>query len=129
VSLAGFLVDSTNHYAEVSNAEEAHYLVSVLNSGTLNEIIKPMQTRGLWGERDIYQLVWKAPTPRFDANDPAHQRLAELGRACHERVGQVATEVGQRYRSPARRRAAVRDLLKAELAEIDGLARRALGAG
>lgn len=126
LDLTGFAADHECYVYEAKEEAEAHYLAAVLNSPAVDTLLKPLQTRGLWGERDIHKRVWQVRIPRFDASDPTHQRLAELGETCHARVAQVATQIGQRYRSPARRRAAVRAVLKAELAEIDSLVRRTL---
>jgi hypothetical protein len=123
IPTAGFIVDSTNHYGEFEEEQEANFVATILNSGTLDALIKPMQTRGLWGERDIYQLAWQLNIPQFDPADVTHQRLAALGRQCHERVAAIAPELAARNLTTARARAAVRDHLRAELAEIDGLVR------
>ena len=37
-----------------ASEDEAHYLVGILNSPFVNEVIKPFQTQGIYhGERDI----------------------------------------------------------------------------
>ena len=35
--------------------------------------------RGLFGARHFQKQGWKLPIPRYDANDPLHVRLSELG--------------------------------------------------
>jgi hypothetical protein len=112
-----FIVDSTNHYAEFADLDEAHYVTAVLNSATVDRAIKPLQSRGLWGERDIYQLAWRLPIPRFDRRHPAHARLAELSNECHQIVDKMRP--GLTARSPARRREVVRVETAGFLAEID----------
>jgi hypothetical protein len=49
----GVVVESTLYHYETNNVDEAYYLVAILNSSVLDELIKPMQSKGEFGERDI----------------------------------------------------------------------------
>jgi hypothetical protein len=122
-------VDHECYWYGSADPAEAHYLSTVLNSASIDEPLKLIQTRGLWGERDIHKRVWRFRIPRFESQNPTHQELTQMSQACHDKVSQVALDIAQRYRSPARKRAAVRELLTSELAEIDGLVQEILGAG
>ncbi len=118
-----FLVENKAYVLETDIEDEAHFLTAFLNSTAANAAMKPFQSRGLFGARDVHKKILDVPLPRFNGNHPAHGRLAGLGRTCAERVAayvagrQLAT---QDY-NVGRERTAIRQLLTTELAEIDAL--------
>ena len=59
---------------------EAGYLTAILNSDELATRARPFCTTN-WAKkiRDFEKHGWKLPIPRYDANDPLHVRLSELG--------------------------------------------------
>ena len=78
-----------DHYAVIEHKafqtvcqteEEAHYIIAILNSNQLASQAKPFCTTN-WSKkiRDFHKHAWKLPIPRYDANDPLHIRLSELG--------------------------------------------------
>jgi SAM-dependent methyltransferase len=121
----GFVADETTMFYETNDEMEAHYLCAILNSDVVNEAIKPYQTKGLYGERDIVRRPFMLPIPKFDPNNPVHRRLAELSKACHEKASRIRLT----KRGVAARRKEVRDALKAEMAEINKLVSQLLGIG
>jgi len=122
-----FLNDYKVYYLETSNRNEAYYLVSVLNSPILDALIKPMQARGLWGPRGIEKKVLELPIPRFKTDIPNHLQLAELGAKCCQKVQEWLARGGPgQVKSIGRLRGMVRQFLKDELAEIDGLVQQIL---
>jgi hypothetical protein len=127
IKLRRFIASDATYFLETEVRREANYLAALLNSPTVDTIIKPMQARGLWGPRDIHKKVWEFPIPEFNPKDNAHLRLAEITEACAEKVkGMVPAlkELFRQLRAPhatGRARAAVRKALKDELAEIDGI--------
>lgn len=126
ISVAGFVADHVTYAVELNDLLEADYLAAILNAPIVDALIKPLQSRGQWGPRDIHKKVLDLPILLFDPSREEHRRLAELGRACSERVARWLAEVRPEGRSIGPLRAAVRDLLRAELAEIDACARRIL---
>src|SRR5918992_1078847 len=56
-SVAPFFLEHKIYWLGTRSAAEGHYLASVLNSSAVNEAIKPFQTVGLMGERDIEKKV------------------------------------------------------------------------
>ena len=67
-------------YQTVScSIDEALYLLAVLNSQNLENQTGIFMPRGLFGARHFHKHGWKLPIPRYDANDPLHVRLSELG--------------------------------------------------
>jgi len=127
VVLQRFVADHVTYCFETTEQREANYLVALLNSPTIDALIKPMQARGLWGPRDIHKKVWELPIPEFNQKDKGHLCLAEIAEACAEKVkGMVPSlkDLFKDVRGPhaiGRARTAVREALKDELAEIDAL--------
>jgi hypothetical protein len=60
------------------NEEEADYLVGILNSNKVNLTIKPFQSFGALGERDIHRLPLQLPIPKFDSLNERHALVATL---------------------------------------------------
>jgi len=127
VALRRFVATDVTYTYETDDETEADYLVAVLNSPTVDTLIKPMQARGLWGPRDITKKVWELPIPQFNPGDKAHLRLAQIAEACAEKVKEMVPELKRLFkdlRGPhaiGRARAAVREVLKDELTEIDAI--------
>lgn len=121
------IIDHKCYRAAFGSEQEAHFISAVLNSEVLNKIIKPFQSTGLLGERDIHKKALEAPIPLFDPAEPLHRQLAELGVQCH-RAAQAVVDAGEltHARSLARSRKQMRDLLQAELTEIDTCVERLL---
>jgi len=71
--LNGIIVESTLYHYETISADEAFYLASLLNSSILDELIKPMQSKGEFGERDIHKKPLEYPIPRYRPEDPVHK--------------------------------------------------------
>jgi hypothetical protein len=82
----GFIVDHVTYVFELNDGSQAFYLASVFNAPTIDNQIKPMQSRGLFGERHIHKKVLELSIPQFKADNPIHRRLAELGRECTAKV-------------------------------------------
>ena len=70
-------------YAKVywygSNDEsEIDYLVGILNSEYVSHKIKPFQTFGLFGERDIQKLPLQLQIPKYNILNPLHKEISNL---------------------------------------------------
>jgi SAM-dependent methyltransferase len=120
VPVQGFIVDHVTYHFETSIGDEAYYLVAILNAPLTDRLIKPMQARGLWGARHIHKKVLELPIPQFDPSEEAHLELAELGRACTQKVADWLEGGGPgKVRSIGKLRSMVREMLAEELKEID----------
>lgn len=118
----GFIADTKTYHYESSQEAESRYLVAILNSRRVNEAIKPSQSSGLWGPRDVHKKVLELPIPRFDPSDEDHLRLAEIARHCERQVREWVKSGGPgRITSIGVLRGRVRQLLKEELEEIDSI--------
>jgi hypothetical protein len=123
----GFINDTKTYAYETANAGEAHYLCAILNSAFVDAAIKPYQTRGQWGERDIHRRPLEIlPFPRYDPADTLHQQLADISKACHAKVAAFAPQMTKG--KIGQQRQEVRRILSVELAKIDTLVRKLLGA-
>jgi hypothetical protein len=119
----GFFAEANTFFYQTKELTEAHYLCALLNSCYVDEAIKPYQTKGAWGERDIVRRPFEAlPIPKFDTKDKRHLRLAELSQECHQKVAQLALE----GKPIGFLRNKVREQLSPELDEIDKLVRSVL---
>lgn len=125
VHVKGFIADTQTYIFSTESSEEAHYLCAVLNSATVNEAVKPYQSAGEQGERDLHtKALRSSPVPRFSPNDPDHRKLASLSVACHEHVGEkIRALLGT---SPNQRRTISRKEVATSLEEIDMLTKRVL---
>ena len=122
------VADYKTYYYETDVEDEAYYLTAVLNAPIIDRKIKPMQTRGQWGPRDICKKVLELPIPQFDPGDAVHRRLAELGEECTQKVAEWLESGGPgKIRSIGRLRSVVRETLAEELEEIDELVREMMG--
>jgi len=127
----GFVADMVTYWFETTSDEEAHYLCAVLNAPLVDKAIKPFQPRGAMGERHITRLAFEVlPIPTFDPANGHHVELAELSRACHEKVTQAIVEGRIPTTGPiGRLRQKVREFLSAELLVINHLTREILRKG
>jgi SAM-dependent methyltransferase len=113
----GFVTDEVTMFYETKDEMEAHYLCAVLNSDVVNELIKPLQPKGLYGERHIVRRPFTLSIPTFNPNLPLHKRLAELSKTCHDKVAKVTFT----KRSIAGKRKEARGVIKTEIEEINEL--------
>ncbi len=122
VEIQGFVAESTEYYYETANREEAYYLATVLNSPTVDERLKPMQSRGLWGPRHIHKKVLEIPIPQYNSSDENHIALFRLGELCIQKVELLLPQLAK-SRSIGHTRRLIKAELKEELGQIDKLVR------
>jgi hypothetical protein len=132
IKLKNVVADYKTFVFATREEREAFYLSAVLNSSVIDGLVKPMQSRGLWGPRDICKKVLELPIPEFTTTNRNHSRLAQIAQRSAERVREMVPELkasfaetrGPHAIGPAR--SAVRQALKQELAEIDSIVREIL---
>ena len=113
----GFVADAKTWIYETNMEKEAHYLCAVLNSNVINMAVKPLQTKGLWGERDIHRRPFMIPLPKFEKKNGKHLELAELSQKCHSNVATLQL----RGKSVGRARREAREFVSKEIKRIDEL--------
>jgi hypothetical protein len=124
VPISGFVADTVTYFYYPASLNEAHYLVGVLNSEVVNRAIKPYQTQGLWGERDIARRPFEVcPIPRFDPANPLHRRIAAVAQEAERALKRHLPNI----KGPAAHsRGAARDLVKPQLDQLDFLVQQLL---
>ena len=73
------IVDVRLVWVDCRTSEEAHYLLAILNSRTLEDAVNPLMSKGQYGARDLVKHVWRLPIPEFNADDRLHRDLAAAG--------------------------------------------------
>jgi len=126
--IAPFIVDVKLYWAAFSVRQEADYVAAILNSETVNAAIKPFQSVGLLGERDIHKKLLELPIPTFDRDNKKHCKISELGtNARQEAELAIKSGIFPVDSTIARQRGFMRKHLKSELLEIDKLVGDLLG--
>lgn len=121
----GFVSDAKTWFFETNNDKEAYYLCGVLNSDVVNVKMKPLQTRGLWGERDIHRRPLMIPIPKFEEKNAKHLEIAEISQNCHKILENKDFE----NKSTAASRSEARRLVAKEIEIIDELVSELLKLG
>jgi hypothetical protein len=80
------VIDHKLYWAAASSAEEARYLLALLNAEVTTNRVRPLQARGEHNPRDFDLYVWRLAFSIFDPMDERHQELASL---CAEAEGFV----------------------------------------
>jgi hypothetical protein len=87
LDIQGFVGDMVTYCLATNDELEAHYLVGILNSEVVNAAIKPLQTQGLQGERDIHRRPFEACNiPLYDDKNEQHKRIAQIAKECRARL-------------------------------------------
>lgn len=121
------IVEHKLYWSAVADEDEADYLAALLNSTAANRAIKPFQSTGLLGERDIEKKLLDLPIPTYDAAIKEHRKIAELGETARQAAADlVKSQSFPAAGSLARQRGFLRQNLKSTLAEIDQLVRKIL---
>ena len=122
-----FLVEHKLYYFATSRIGEADYLSAILNSDCINQIIKPFQSVGLQGERDIEKKVLELPIVKYDARIPLHSQISSLGASARTRMRRWMEAGPPNWpKSLARQRANAREVANSQLTEIDDLVEKLL---
>ena len=110
------IVEHGAYWAACNSADEAAYLIAILNSAAVVAKIRDLQVVGEAGtRRHLDNIVWTLPLPEYDNAEPLHRNLADAAFRAEKVAASVELTDGQHF--VAKRRA-----IRAALAE-DGLAR------
>lgn len=83
------VIDHNLYWGSVSSMDEANYLMVLLNSPALLEIVQPYQSRGAFGPRHFDKYVWCPPIPEYKPGDPLHEEIAGLAPAAYQVVAET----------------------------------------
>jgi SAM-dependent methyltransferase len=110
IANAGAIVDHKAYWAAARSADEARYLLAILNSAAVLAKITDLQPHGQRDKRDFDNLVWTLPIPDYDPAEPLHRDLAAIA----ARAEALAATVDL---APHRHFTAKRRAIRAALAE------------
>jgi len=88
IGVSGLVIDHKCYYYETDTENEAYYLSCLLNSPLIDEDLKDMQARGLFGPRHIHKKVLEFPFPKFSPRNEIHGLEDEL-----QRISELTAEV------------------------------------
>ena len=78
------IVDYKLFWITCRDVQEAYYLLAIINSDALYEMVTPLMSKGQFGARDLQKQLWKLPIPGFDPEDSLHAVVSEAGRVAAE---------------------------------------------
>jgi hypothetical protein len=97
------VIEHKLYWASVSGIDEARYLTAILNSDTLTELVRPLQSVGAFGPRDFDKYIFDLSIPLYDANVSAHQRLVDLAYSAEQVAAVVELSPGGSFQAARRR--------------------------
>ena len=68
------IMDKKLYWVTCQSLKEAHYLLAIINSDVLYEMVTPLMSKGQFGARDLEKHLWKLPIPEFDPDNPLHPK-------------------------------------------------------
>ncbi len=85
------LIDGTLFWVACASLDEAYYLLAIINSDVLHEMVKPLMNKGQFGARHLQKHLWKLPIAEFDRRQKLHLAVARAGeRAAMGAAGELA---------------------------------------
>lgn len=79
------VVEHGAYWGAARSLDEADFLVAVMNAPSLTAMTRPFMSYGK-DERHIDSAVWNIPIPLYDADNPHHVEIRDLGRILAEEV-------------------------------------------
>ncbi len=88
------IVDRKLYQVACRSADEAYYLLAIINSSALATAAKHFCTTNWAREiRDLEKHLWKLPIPKYDGGNELHWRLSRLGQAAAQECRQLLNEL------------------------------------
>ncbi len=88
------VVDYTLFWVACVSLAEAEYLLSIINSDTLEEAVNKYTVPNWAGRtRHLHKHLWKLPIPRYNERVALHRELAKAGEAAAKRVADILPEL------------------------------------
>jgi len=123
IRLSGVLADTTTYRFDTDDLDEALFVCALLNAPIVDSLIKPMQSRGQWGERHIHKKVLELPLPKFNPENKEHLELVKLAKEAQAKASKIVPELERRYSSIGKIRQKVNSEIEEELLKIDKIVR------
>lgn len=110
------LVQSGLNWTGLTTDDEADFLIAILNSTKMTELVKPYMAFGQ-SERHFGNDMWQVGVPTFEETDPLHMEVANLGRELEKRAKEHPPDLSKYF---ATERTRIRSIL-AETPEMERL--------
>jgi len=123
LEIQGVVGESTTYWFDTNNREEGLFITAMLNAPIIDALIKPMQSRGLWGERHIHKKVLELPLPKFNPKNKTHMKLVDLSNDAEDKASKIINELEAKYSSIGKIRQLVKAGLSEEILKIDKIVR------
>ena len=91
------ILDHLLYWTSCGTTDEAYYLVAIINSNSLYEMVKPLMSKGQFGARDMHKHLWRLPIPEFDGADATHVAISDAGRKAAVGVERELANLRQQY--------------------------------
>ena len=89
------IVDYKLFWVTCRDAQEAFYLLAIINSDALYEMVKPLMSKGQFGPRDLQKQLWKLPIPEFNSDESLHASVSGVGRVASEGAAEQLAQLRQ----------------------------------
>ena len=90
------IVDYKLFWVTCRDAQEAYYLLAIINSDALYEMVTPLMSKGQFGARDLQKQLWKLPIPEFNSNESLHASVSGAGRLASDGAAEQLAQLRQR---------------------------------
>lgn len=122
------VMHTKTYYANFESFDEALYVCAFINSQVVSELIKPYQSKGLFGGRDIHKLPLEF-IPEYDPNNEIHRKIVERAKLLYEKAKREEVRSYLKDVSPNRIRSVGRFIFEFDLKYIDRRVSELLGYG
>ncbi|GAB3271910.1 Eco57I restriction-modification methylase domain-containing protein [Kineosporia babensis] len=85
------VIDHKLYWAATTTVAEAQFLVGILNSQVILELVKPLMAVGLFAERDLDKNLFRVPFPLFESANSSHRELVNLVQLAEKEAASVDT--------------------------------------
>ena len=89
------IVDYKLFWVACRDAQEAHYLLAIINSNALYELVTPLMSKGQFGARDLQKQLWKMPIAEFEHGNALHSQISDAGRAAAQAAARKMAQLNQ----------------------------------
>ena len=89
------IVDHLLYWVACKDAQEAHYLLAIINSQVLYDAVVSLMPKGQFGARHLHKHLWKLPIPEFDPGDPLHAAISDAGQSAAQGAARELAQLRQ----------------------------------
>ena len=72
---------------------EASYILAIINSDALYELVKPLMPKGQFGAWHLHKHLWRLPIPQFNPRNPLHAAVSQAGEEAAAGAAQRLTQL------------------------------------